>query len=160
MEGPSPCVSIDFIVIMDYNHAMRIIMVSACLLGIETRYDGRSKPLFEAGRDDIVIPFCPEQFGSMNTPRPKATLSCSACDIIKSIGGVINENGSDVTGLFIVGARRSAALAKSINPDLIYLKEYSPSCGLNFTNINWERKRGMGIAAYLLNESGFNLDSM
>ncbi|MFO8062415.1 MAG: DUF523 domain-containing protein [bacterium] len=139
---------------------MRIIMVSACLLGIETRYDGRSKPLFEAGGDDAVIPFCPEQFGSMKTPRPKATLLCSACDIVRTGAGVIDKNGTDVSGQFITGARRSLGLAKSAKPDLILLKEYSPSCGLNFTNIKWERKRGMGIAAYLFYESGFNLDSM
>lgn len=135
-------------------------MVSACLLGIKTRYDGTSKLLFEGRGNDIVIPFCPEQMGGLPTPRPKATLTCTACDIVKSRGGVVDETGADVSGQFISGAQGSAALAQNSNPDLIILKEYSPSCGLNFTNVNWERKRGMGIAAYLLNESGFNLDSM
>lgn len=53
---------------------MENILISACLLGIGCRYDGKSKEykrvpeLLE--REDIhLIPVCPEQLGGLSTPR-------------------------------------------------------------------------------------------
>ena len=53
---------------------MTKILVSACLLGLCCRYDGKEKAdervLKLLKRDDIqLVPVCPEQLGGMETPR-------------------------------------------------------------------------------------------
>lgn len=48
------------------------ILVSACLLGINCRYDGDSKSIEELKiiKDKHhLIPICPEIYGGMETPR-------------------------------------------------------------------------------------------
>ena len=50
-----------------------VVVVSACLLGLPTRYDGRSEtsPEVEAAAGDLIlVPVCPEQLGGLPTPRP------------------------------------------------------------------------------------------
>jgi len=45
---------------------------SGCLLGIECRYDGKSKPnkkIIELSKKETLIPVCPEQLGGLPTPR-------------------------------------------------------------------------------------------
>jgi uncharacterized protein YbbK (DUF523 family) len=50
-------------------------LCSACLLGLECRYDGKSnlekasEQLLQEFRDGNVIPVCPEQLGGLPTPR-------------------------------------------------------------------------------------------
>lgn len=139
-----------------------IIMVSACLVGICSRYDGHCQMNERAlglTKGHTVVPFCPEQMGGLSTPRPKATLCASAENIIKKAGHVINENNEDVTGQFISGAMNTIMLASICRPGLIILKENSPSCGFGNTNIMWQRKGGMGIAACLLFSKGFEIIS-
>jgi len=49
------------------------VLVSACLLGLATRYDGG-----DCRRDDVlrdlagcrIVPVCPEQLGGLPPPRP------------------------------------------------------------------------------------------
>ena len=50
---------------------MKHVLVSACLLGMPCRYDGRSKPaaLTELSRAAALVPFCPEIYGGL---RPRA----------------------------------------------------------------------------------------
>lgn len=51
---------------------MKHVLVSACLLGMPCRYDGRSKPaaLTELSRAAALVPFCPEIYGGLPTPAP------------------------------------------------------------------------------------------
>ncbi len=129
-------------------------MVSACLLGLPTRYDGKSKScerILKLAEDAVLIPFCPEQLGGLPTPRPRAEIRN---------GKVINELGEDVTENFVRGAEISLKIAQIVKPDLIILKSKSPSCGLRkiydgtFTG---KLMDGMGFAARALKEAGFNL---
>ncbi len=68
------------------------LLISACLLGAACRYDGRSVPcpaLVEAAwRGARLIPFCPEVYGGLPTPREPAERVGDA---------VINRAGEDVT---------------------------------------------------------------
>jgi hypothetical protein len=57
------------------------ILVSACLLGLPTRYDGRAKHnqkaldyLRQCGM--IPVPVCPEQLAGLATPRPMTFFAC------------------------------------------------------------------------------------
>lgn len=57
------------------------LLISACLLGISCRYDGRSKPLPQLDRllqsDCHLVPICPEILGGLPTrahpPKDAAT---------------------------------------------------------------------------------------
>ncbi|RKX67402.1 DUF523 domain-containing protein [candidate division TA06 bacterium] len=127
------------------SNSKKRIMVSACLLGIKCRYDGKSKrnkDVIEYCKDALIIPFCPEQLGGLSTPRIKATIT--------ERDSVINFAGEDVTENFHRGAMETLLIVSITKPDEIILKEGSPSCGLTETNVNWERKKGSGITTTLL----------
>ncbi len=129
-------------------------MVSACLIGMNTRYDGSNSireeilSLFDKG---VVIPLCPEILGGLGIPRPKST--------IKN-GRVLNDKNKDVTLQFKKGAEEFFNFVKTIKPDHIYLKEGSPSCGVNITNIKWERTNGSGFTTMLLKENNYKLSGI
>ena len=116
------------------------LLVSACLLGVACRYDGRSKlhPLAqELCRRHEVIPVCGEILGGLPTPRLPSE---------RREGGVFARDGGDVTDAFRRGAEEAAIL-----------KERSPSCGSGeiydgtFTGTVVE---GWGVTAELLRREG------
>ena len=50
---------------------MENILISACLLGVQCRYDGESKPIMSSValmERCHLIPICPEQLGGLPTP--------------------------------------------------------------------------------------------
>jgi len=52
-----------------------LILVSACLLGVDCRFDGQSCPevtLRKLAVQGCLVPFCPEVFGGLPTPRRSA----------------------------------------------------------------------------------------
>ena len=140
---------------------MEIILVSACILGLKTRYDGgESKVKFNPPADCIPIPICPEQMGGLPTPRPKMTLLNTAEEILKGEGKAINTEGKDVTQNLIRGAEEVLKIAKMLNIKKAILKDGSPSCGVMHTNINWERVKGKGITALLLEKNGIKIETI
>ena len=100
------------------------ILVSACLLGAACRYDGKSKTYaqIEALRKHHeLIPFCPEIYGGLATPRPPA----------ERVGAqVINAFGDDVTAQYQKGAKEALRLGQLLGIDCAILKSKSPSCGI------------------------------
>lgn len=102
-------------------------LVSACLAGIECRYDGKGKAedaivrLVQQGK---AIPVCPEQLGGLTTPR-------ISCEIVDQPGErkVINKEGDDRTEEFVIGAERTLAIAKALGIKKAIMKSKSPSCG-------------------------------
>jgi len=64
-----------------------VILISACLCGIDCKYDGGSNrhPLFvEMLRAGKVIPVCPEQLGGLTTPREPAEICGGAGEQVLS----------------------------------------------------------------------------
>ena len=101
------------------------IMVSACLLGKNCRYDGgnnRNEELLEMLAGQEVIPVCPEVAGGLPVPRVPAEISG---------GRVVNREGQDVDEAFRRGAEKVMEIAEKEQPDLIILQSRSPSCGVN-----------------------------
>lgn len=99
------------------------VLVSACLLGVSCRYDGRSKGHPLAGellQKHTVVPVCPEQLGGLSTPRPPAE---------RRTAGVFNREGADVTAAYDRGAREVLRLARLYGCTVAILKERSPACG-------------------------------
>jgi len=111
-----------------------IILVSACLTGLCTRYDGISKPspaCMERLAGHCWIPVCPEQLGGLPTPRTPADLvGGDGNDVLDGTARVVDREGRDVTRQFIHGARQCLTIAHSQNITTALLKARSPSCGL------------------------------
>ena len=104
---------------------MENIIVSACLLGLSCRYDGRSKPcqaVLELLKEESIrlIPVCPEQLGGLPTPRIASERKGSR---------VIMGDGHDVTKQYQKGAQEALKLAHLYACKKAILKEKSPSCG-------------------------------
>lgn len=111
-----------------------ILLVSACLTGLCSRYDGKSKPSSACLRHlagKTWVPVCPEQLGGLPTPRTPADLvGGDGHDVLAGRASVIDRHGTDVTHHFILGARQCLAIAQSQNITTALLKARSPSCGL------------------------------
>ena len=130
------------------------IMVSACLLGENCKYNGGNNYTPELVRlleGHTVIPVCPEVLGGMPTPRVPA-------EIVN--GKVMNRNGESVDEAFRKGAEKALETAKREKPDLIILQSRSPSCGVKEIydgTFSGGKIPGQGIFAGLLKEAGFNV---
>ena len=134
------------------------VLVSACLLGIPCRYDGRSVS-FDKMEALIsranVVPFCAEVYGGLPTPRPSA-------EIQPNTGRVTTEDQTDVTDSYERGAREAVRIAKTLNCRYALLKDKSPSCGVG-TVYNGSFTRtlapGYGITARALIDAGVRVFS-
>ncbi|MFV0439166.1 MAG: DUF523 domain-containing protein [Desulfopila sp.] len=126
-------------------------LVSSCLLGLCTRYDGCAKPhndcicLLER---TLLIPVCPEQLGGLPTPRERSTLIGDGHEILAGKGRVKSASGSDVTDHFIRGAHMTLKIAELTGATSAILKAKSPSCGVSGI---------IGVAAALLQSAGITL---
>ncbi|MBE5929486.1 MAG: DUF523 domain-containing protein [Lachnospiraceae bacterium] len=129
------------------------ILVSACLLGVNCRYNGIPKEDAAVkgllSRKDIaLIPVCPEQLGGLPTPRTPSE---------RKGDGVVSSEGEDRTEAFNRGALEALRLAKLYGCEAAILKERSPSCGNkevydgSFTGIVVP---GEGVTAELLRKNG------
>lgn len=127
------------------------ILVSACLLGLRCRYDGKSKPndaVLRLREGHTLIPACPEQLGGLPTPRAPSEWQ----------GEVIrNSEGENVTAQYLRGAEEAVKLARLFDCHAAILKERSPACGHGeiydgtFTNT---LTKGFGGAAKALINAG------
>ena len=133
-----------------------MIIVSACLAGINCRFDGRNnenKEIVKLVNEGKAIPVCPEQLGGLSTPR-------KPCEIKN--GRVINEDKEDVTEYFINGANKVLKICEKYNCKKAILKSKSPSCGSDkifngeFNGVSID---GDGITTMLLKENGIEVIS-
>ncbi|MFQ5432690.1 MAG: DUF523 domain-containing protein [Nitrospinota bacterium] len=129
-------------------------MASACLVGVNCRYDGGEKTepeIRERFMRGEIIPFCPETLGSLPVPRlPMRLDGGTGGNVLDGKAKIVNETGGDtemLTAALIKGANKSAAIAAAIRPKKIYLKSKSVSCGVAVN----------GVTAELLKRAGFRL---
>ena len=127
------------------------LLVSACLLGVGCRYDGKSNQLPQYKRllkEHTCIPVCPEQLGGLPTPR---------CPAERLGGKIVTEDGRDVTEQFLRGTAEALRLCDLYHCKAALLKERSPSCGSGqiydgtFTGTLAD---GWGVAAALFRDAG------
>lgn len=127
------------------------VLVSACLLGIPCRYDGRGNVcpgLVELAEKVDLIPVCPEQLGGLATPRVPA----------ERVGDkVLTREGGDVTRQYRRGGELAAALAEFLDCRCALLKARSPSCGNGMIydgTFSGQKVPGDGVTAQALKELG------
>lgn len=137
-----------------------MIIVSACLAGCNCRYDGgnnKIKEIAEMVRNNKALAVCPEELGSLSTPRTPCEIK-----IIANQVRVYTKDDDDVTEEFKKGAEKTLEIAKTYDVEYIVLKSNSPSCGFGkiydgtFTGRLVE---GNGLTAQLLDQNGYKIYS-
>lgn len=125
-----------------------IYLVSACLMGLCTRYDAKitsNTDCCQLLKNSILVPVCPEQLGGLPTPRPPADIhGGSGYDVLQGKAKVLTKSGEDVTPHFVHGAQQVLLLAQKLNIKKAYLKSRSPSCAVI---------EPMGVTAALLTQN-------
>ncbi len=138
-----------------------MILVSACLLGINCKYNGKNNRnpfVLELGEKVPLVPVCPEQLGGLPTPRVGAEISGGAGkQVLEKKARVVNHQGEEVTSYFLKGAAETLRLAEIMGSNMAILKSHSPSCGSGFIysgEFDGKLKEGDGVTAALLKEKG------
>lgn len=132
------------------------ILCSACLLGVNCRYNGKTKTndkVLALAKTEVLIPVCPEILAGFPTPR-------GPVEIVK--GRATQKDGQDVSKKFREGAKEVLKIAKLMNVEKAILKERSPSCGKNFVpegTFSGKVKKGRGFTAALLAKNGIEIIS-
>ncbi len=136
-----------------------MIIVSACLLGLNTKYDGNSNAhtlLQEYSSSGKFIPVCPEQLGGLPTPRsPMEIVAGTGQDVLAGRCAVQGEQGEVVTLQFRQGATEVLKIVRILKVTAAILKERSPSCGVNHIydgSFSHRRLSGQGVTAAILKE--------
>ena len=138
-------------------------IVSACLVGINCRFDGENKSsdeLIEAFRSGELIPVCPEQLGGLPTPRPPSRIvDGDGYDVLDGKTRVVNQRSEDVTENFIRGAEEVLKIVKILNVKEAILESRSPSCGCGriYDETSGELIRSDGVLTALLKRNGVEI---
>ncbi len=141
-----------------------MLMVSACLIGMDCKYDGKSN-LSPDVKDKIgssdYIPVCPEVMGGLGTPRlPSEIIGGDGQDVLLGLARVVDSDGKDVTDQFIDGANACLLMAKSSGVTRAIFKEGSPSCGCSIVRdgtFSSTSIKGSGVATALLRQHGIEV---
>ena len=130
------------------------ILVSACLLGENCKYNGgnnRNESVLRYAAGHEVIPVCPEMLGGLSCPRKPV-------EWVE--GRVLTREGDDCTEAFRLGVQRAMEIIADKQVDLAILQSRSPTCGVKqiydgtFSGV---RIDGMGALARALKERGIPL---
>ena len=131
-------------------------VVSACLVGVKCRFDGKSKPdkkVIELVKKGEAVPVCPEQLGGLSTPREKH-------EILN--GRVVSESGVDRTKEFKLGAEEALKITLLCGCDEAVLMHRSPSCSCDKVydgSFSGKLVSGGGFFAKLLRENNIKVKS-
>jgi len=134
----------------------KIRLCSACLLGINSKYDGLTrtdKKVLKLAEEEILIPVCPETLGGCPTPREDSEMRNNR---------IITVSGKDETKLYTLGAKEVLKIAKLYGIKEAILKQRSPSCGSGqIYDGTFSKKiiKGDGICAALLKKNGVKVVS-
>ncbi len=131
-----------------------MIIVSACLAGVQCRYNGQEcsiPEVVEMVKKGQAIPLCPEILGGLAIPRPK----------VEQRGGrILSENGQDLTQQYEAGGEKALQIAKLVNCKKAILKSKSPTCGCGMIydgTFSGTLIHGDGIFCALLKKTGISV---
>ena len=98
-------------------------IVSACLAGLNVRFDGGNKvnaKIVKLVKEGKAIPVCPEVLAGLSVPRSQTEIKD---------GKIFTKEGKDVTDAFKLGAEKTLQIAEKHNAKEAIFKARSPSCG-------------------------------
>lgn len=133
---------------------MEKVLVSACLLGENCRYDGGNCHV--EGLDGLteffeVVPFCPEVEGGLPIPRFPAELRRGYAKL---------HSGEDVTRAYDLGASKALNICSYLGIKLAIMKQNSPACGSKKIHnglFDGKLVEGEGIACARLRKAGIRV---
>ena len=135
-----------------------MIIVSACLLGFNCRYDGTGRPDKTLLLPDVrpyLVPVCPEQIGGLPTPRvPSEIDTGDGSHVLEGRARVVSAQGADVTDNFLRGAEEVLRFMKLMGISAAIMTEKSPSCGVHHIKRNGVTVPGYGVTSSLLKKHG------
>lgn len=141
-----------------------MILISACLMGCNCRYDGKNNlipSIAKLVQEGKALPVCPEQLGGLPTPRPPAEIvGGSGEDVLEGKARVLDVNGQDITAAFMKGAKEALLIAQTAGIKQAILKQRSPSCGskeIYNGTFSHTRRAGKGVTAALLSKNGITV---
>lgn len=129
------------------------ILVSACLLGTNCKYDGgnnRSPAVLRCLCGHEVIPICPEIL-VLPAPRPPVEIRA---------GRVVREDGADMDAVYRRGVSMALETIAGMEIDLVILKARSPTCGVHEIydgSFSHRRVAGAGLLAAALSARGLRV---
>jgi len=142
------------------------ILISACLLGENVRYDGRNSQLISGTlqqwqQQGRIVSSCPEMAGGLPTPRLPAEIDRGDVEaVLRGESAIRRKDGMDVTNAFVEGAEKTLALCMQHHIRIAILKDGSPSCGVlcvNDGSFSGRKVQGQGLTARLLTRHGISV---
>lgn len=152
------------------------VLVSACILGLNTRYDGKSNTnSYDGGiiKNEKVIdylkrnrvefyPLCAEQLGGFATPREPCEIEegFTARDVLEGKGKILTKSGKDVTNKFLKGCSLVLNFCEEFNITHAILENRSPTCGYSKVydgSFKGVLHNGKGVLAQLLVDNGIEI---
>jgi len=140
------------------------MIISACLCGINCKYNGGSnlnpfyRQLLSQGE---LLPLCPEQLGGLSTPRTVCEITGgSGLDVVEGQARVHTLDGCDVTDNLLKGAREVLQIAIDSGAEAAILKSRSPSCACGQIydgSFSGKLVMGDGVSAALLKMNGIKV---
>ena len=130
------------------------ILVSACLLGRNCKYNGGSNfnpavAAFVADKD--VVEYCPEVMAGLGIPRTP----------IEIVDGVLTDReGNHVDTLLREAVAKALAEIRELDVDCAILQSRSPTCGVNQVydgTFSGKLIPGSGVFAQALKDSGYKV---
>ncbi len=130
------------------------IVVSACLLGDNCKYNGGNnlnEKVVELCKNNEVIKICPEVLADAGVPRVPVE--------IKN-GRIVNKDGIDVHEKYMSGISIAINKLENNDVDLVILQSRSPTCGVKQVyngEFNKTLVSGQGLFAKELIKYGYNV---
>jgi uncharacterized protein YbbK (DUF523 family) len=136
-------------------------IVSACLAGFNTRFDGGNR-LDERVRRLVLegkaMAICPEQLAGLPTPRPQTEFeSGDGQALLDGKARALTAAGADVGAALLKGAHEVLSIARLYGVEGAVMKDGSPSCGVRCVYAAGRRADGMGVASALLTREGIRV---
>lgn len=142
---------------------MKKILVSGCLNGRPIRFNETNVEVESAIWDrwqseGRLVSFCPELAAGFPVPRPPAEIvGGHASVVLRRQAVVLEDDGTDVTEMFITGAELAVEQALAAGCVAAVLTDGSPSCGTTYVydgGFSGGTTTGMGVTAQLLIDHG------
>lgn len=144
------------------------ILVSACLMGHQVRYNASAKAQLTAQlrrwrEEDRLVVHCPELAAGLPVPRLPAEIdTANGDDVMAGKARILESDGSDVTAHYQLAAWLALRTALEAGCRAALLTDGSPTCGslvIYDGSFSGQRRSGMGVAAALLREHGIEVFS-
>ena len=130
------------------------ILVSACLLGENCKYNGGNNynpAVAEFIKDKEVLPICPEMMAGMGCPRTP----------IEIVNGVLmDRNGNNVDAAMRKAVAQAMELIGQEDIQCAILQSRSPTCGVNQIydgSFSGKLVPGSGVLAQALKNAGYRV---